>query len=159
MNSKVAKKAAFAIIFAIIMLFATMFFYKNFSEYSGEFVVIENSQNKKIKFSVEIADSQDEWAKGLMFRDSLCAKCGMLFEMHEDVHNFWMKNTFIPLDIIFIDKYGVIKKIHKNAVPKSQSPLSSNVPVNAVLEINGGLSDKLSIKEGDRITYKYFSVK
>jgi uncharacterized membrane protein (UPF0127 family) len=84
----------------------------------------------------------------------------MLFEMgQEAITSFWMKNTLIPLDMLFIAKNGEIKTIHENAEPKSLTGISSEVPVYAVLEINGGRAKALGIKRGDQVIHPYFTGK
>lgn len=143
------------VIFALLPFFAP--YYTNYmNKNSVNSVLVTTSQNQEHLFKVEIADSSSEWQKGLMYRETMCADCGMLFQMPERVQNFWMKNTFIPLDIIYIDSKGIIKKIYKSTTPKSLTPLSSIVPVNGVLEINGGMTDKLNIAEGDKVLHPYF---
>ena len=67
--------------------------------------------------------------------------------------SFWMKNTYIPLDMIFIDKRGVVKKVHANAVPHDTTSISSDVPIRSVLEINGGLAEKLGIVPGTLVRH------
>jgi uncharacterized membrane protein (UPF0127 family) len=71
--------------------------------------------------------------------------------------SFWMKNTFIPLDLLFVGEEGTILHIHRNAVPHDLNSMPSRYPVTAVIEINGGLADKLKIAEGDKVDYAYFS--
>ncbi len=104
---------------------------------------------------VEIADSADERERGLMFRESLDEKTGMLFIFDDSgVLNFWMKNTLIPLDIIFIDEDWRIINIARNALPCRQEPCayySSEIPAKYVLEINGREADKLGIKDRDEV--------
>lgn len=110
------------------------------------------------KFDVEIADDDGELQKGLSERDSLGQDKGMLFVFErKDKYTFWMKDTKIPLDIIFIDDNKIVD-IYKNVPPQDGKenavlPLyTSKAPANYVLEINGGLSDKNGYKVGDTIT-------
>ncbi len=111
-------------------------------------------------FQVEIADDEQERETGLMNRDSLPAGQGMLF-LFPDAREraFWMKNTHIPLDIIYISKSGEVISIQKNTMPMNETPLHSFGPAAAVLEINGGQADVLGIKPGDRITHRFFEGK
>jgi uncharacterized membrane protein (UPF0127 family) len=103
-------------------------------------------------FLVEVADTQEKRAKGLMHRHTLARFSGMLFIYpFEHQANMWMKNTHIPLDMLFIDKNNVIVQIEKNTKPFSQKVISSQQPIKAVLEINGSLSDELKIKVNDVI--------
>ena len=112
------------------------------------------SQSSEYKFEVEIADDAEERAKGLMFRQSLAPNAGMLF-IYPTVQDvaFWMKNTLIPLDMLFIAADGHIVRIEKQATPLSEASIPSGAPVKAVLEVNGGLTDELGVKQGDMISY------
>jgi uncharacterized membrane protein (UPF0127 family) len=104
------------------------------------------------KFKVEIAGDKASQEKGLMFRKKLAADAGMLFDFHQTVlTTFWMKNTILPLDIIFIRSDGTISSIAENAVPYSLAPIPSSEPVQAVLEINAGRAQALGIGPGDAV--------
>ena len=83
---------------------------------------------------------------------------GMLFYFggEEAGRRFWMKNTLIPLDMIFIKADGTIHHIHENAIPKDLTGVPSNGPVAAVLEINGGVSRKLELQKGDKVKHRFF---
>lgn len=108
-------------------------------------------------FHVEIAATPDEMMRGLMFRQSMPEDHGMLFLFAQDAErNFWMKDTVIPLDIIFIRADGIIHHIHENAVPYDETPVSSNGPVRTVLELNGGTAARLGIKPGDTVLHASF---
>jgi len=111
-------------------------------------------------FSVEIADDEAEREKGLMYRDRMAEDHGMLF-LFPDVREraFWMKNTHIPLDIIYISRSGEVISIQKNATPMNETPLNSYGAAAAVLEINGGLADRLGIRAGDQIAHPFFEGK
>jgi len=101
-------------------------------------------------FSIELALTPEQQEQGLMFRRSLPPDAGMLFDFGETREaSFWMKNTLIPLDMLFIDGEGHIADIHERAVPLSEDPIDSKVPVRAVLEVNGGTVSRLGIKLGD----------
>lgn len=103
-------------------------------------------------FAVEIADDDAERARGLMFRETLPQDQGMLFLFPDSAErSFWMHNTPLPLDIIYISAKGEVVSIQKNAIPYDRTPLPSYGPAAAVLEINGGLSDRLGIRPGDRV--------
>jgi uncharacterized membrane protein (UPF0127 family) len=103
-------------------------------------------------FHVEIAADRASQERGLMFRDRMAADAGMLFDFHQSVQlAFWMKNTEIPLDMVFIRADGTVSSIEPNAVPYSTDPIPSAEPVRAVLEINGGRAFALGIKPGDRV--------
>jgi uncharacterized protein len=104
-------------------------------------------------FTVELAATLEQQAYGLMFRRELAADRGMLFPFGEARYaSFWMKNTLIPLDMLFLDAEGRIAFIHRRARPHSLEPISSPVPVVAVLEIPGGEADRQDIRVGDRVT-------
>lgn len=106
------------------------------------------------RFIVEVTRTPEEQAKGMMFRQSLAPDRGMLFPKPQpDLATFWMENTLIPLDIIFIRADGTIARIEANAVPLSREPISSGEPVGAVLEIAGGRAAELGIAPGDKVEW------
>src|SRR5215472_4733843 len=108
-------------------------------------------------FGVELAVTPEEQAKGLMFRRQLPEKQGMLFDFHrEQPTAFWMKNTYIPLDMIFIRADGRILRIAENTKPLSEDLVPSGGPVRAVLEVVGGTAKKLGIAPGDRVGHAIF---
>ncbi len=111
-------------------------------------------------FSVEIADNDADRAKGLMYRKELPEGRGMLFDFHRDQEvSFWMQNTYIPLDMIFIRGDGQILRIEENTVPLSTRMIPSRGAVRAVLEVIGGTSRKLGIAPGDRVASPIFRVR
>jgi uncharacterized protein len=114
-----------------------------------------HSSSGKHRFRVEVARTADEQAKGLMFRESMAPDAGMIFPMvpPRDA-SFWMKNTLIPLDMIFIRADGTIARIEPNTVPHSLEPVASGEPVAAVFEIAGGRAAELGIAEGDRVVWE-----
>ena len=108
-------------------------------------------------FAVEMASTPEEQAKGLMFRRHMPEGQGMLFDFHrEQPTSFWMKNTYIPLDMIFIRGDGRILRIAENTVPLSEALVTSGGPVRAVLEVIGGTARKLGIAPGDRVAHPIF---
>ncbi len=109
---------------------------------------------KRFEFQVEVAGTLAEKRQGLMFRDKLPEKHGMLFlyQPAMDVA-MWMKNTLLSLDILFIDSAGKIIKIERDAEPLSEKSMRSGRPVRAVLEINGGMAGFLGVSVGDRVVY------
>lgn len=112
------------------------------------------SKAKTHHFRVEVAASQEEQAKGLMFRTEMGADEGMLFpEETPRRPSFWMKNTVIPLDIIYVGTDGRILNI-VNALPYDLTPLPSEGIAIAVLELNGGRAEQLGIKPGDKVSWK-----
>lgn len=109
------------------------------------------------KFKIEVAATNKQKERGLMFRKDLDDNAGMLFIWPVDQEiDMWMKNTEIPLDMLFLDKAGNIIKIIANAVPEDLTVLSSGVPARAVVEIGGGQTEKQSIKLGDRVVSPAF---
>jgi uncharacterized membrane protein (UPF0127 family) len=116
------------------------------------------TSDQTYSFQVEVARTPQEQARGLMFRQSMPENHGMLFDFNELRRaSFWMKNTYIPLDLLFIEANGTINSIIENAQPLSLKSLKSEQPVRAVLEINGGLSARLNIKPGDTVQHTLFA--
>lgn len=108
----------------------------------------------KARFTVEVADDAAERSRGLMFVEEMAQSEGMLFVYPEPERPFfWMKNTLIPLDMIFADADGVVTRIHENAIPGDLTGIDGGEGVQFVLEINGGLSRRLGIEEGSEIRH------
>jgi uncharacterized membrane protein (UPF0127 family) len=108
-------------------------------------------------FTVELADTDAEREKGLMFRKELPEGSGMLFDFHVEAPvGFWMQNTYIPLDMIFIRGDGRILRIAENTEPLSTKIIPSGGPVRAVLEVIGGTARKMGIAPGDRVSSPIF---
>ncbi len=106
------------------------------------------------RFRVAVADDPRERGKGLMNVSRMPPSKGMLFLYEEPQHaTFWMKNTLIPLDMIFMDETGKITRIHENAVPMDETVIDGGKDVRAVLEINGGMARKIGIAEGDALRH------
>jgi hypothetical protein len=119
---------------------------------AGEQTVEIASKSGVHIFSVEVVDNDADRAKGLMYRKELPEGRGMLFDFHRDQEvSFWMQNTYIPLDMIFIRGDGQILRIEENTEPLSTRMIPSRGPVRAVLEVIGGTSRKLGIAPGDRV--------
>jgi len=113
-------------------------------------------------FGVEMAVTPEEQARGLMFRRELPDMQGMLFDFHrEQPTSFWMKNTYIPLDMIFIRGDGRIQRIEENTVPLSEALVPANGPVTAraVLEVIAGTARKLGLAPGDRVKHPIFGAR
>lgn len=108
-------------------------------------------------FTVEIAQTPEDQATGLMYRREMAPNAGMLF-IYPAVSRvtMWMKNTLLPLDMLFIDQDGRIKHIVERTVPHSTELIGSNGPVRAVLELNAGTASRLGIKVGDRVVHRAF---
>ncbi len=106
------------------------------------------------RFTVEVADDAAERAQGLMNRPSMPRSAGMLF-LYEAPQRatFWMRNTLIPLDMIFMDPTGTVTRIHENAVPLDETTIDGGPGVQAVLEINGGLARAVGIDVGSELRH------
>ena len=101
------------------------------------------------RFSVEIADEVSERAQGLMGREKMASSAGMLFVYDSPGQvRFWMKNTLLPLDMVFADATGLVTAVHANAVPLDETSIDGGQDVQFVLEINGGLAARLGIAPG-----------
>ncbi len=117
-------------------------------------LTVTTAAGKAHRFTVEVARTPEEQAQGLMNRQSVAPDAGMIFPMEPPrAASFWMKNTLVPLDIIFVRADGTIARIEENTVPLSLEPVLSTEPVAAVLELAGGRSAELGIKAGDRVTW------
>lgn len=110
------------------------------------------------RFSVEIADDPEERSKGLMFRESMPRGAGMLF-VYETPQRaaFWMKNTLIPLDMLFLDATGTVTSVHHDAIPGDLTAIEGGEKVFAVLEINAGLARRYGIGAGSVMRHPVFS--
>lgn len=118
----------------------------------GEVTVI--TAQARHQFRVELAATPETRRKGLMYRRKMAKDAGMLFIFPESRrHGFWMKNTLIPLDMLFVTGDGRIVHVHHNAQPGSLTPIRPGEAAVAVLEINGGLSRQLGIAAGDRLLH------
>lgn len=112
----------------------------------------------RVEFTIEVADTAAARQTGLMHRDSMPADYGMLFDFKTTQPvAMWMKNTLIPLDMLFVAADGRITNIIKRAAPLTLTGRHSAAPVRAVLELNGGTTDRLGIKPGDRLIHPMFT--
>ena len=109
------------------------------------------------RFKVELADNDASRSRGMMFRTSMAPDAGMLFDFgQEQMTSFWMRNTLIPLDMLFIKADGTILNVHQRAIPRDETGISSAGPVRAVLELNGGTASRLGIKPGNKVQHAIF---
>ena len=121
--------------------------------------VVIQSQDKEVLVLVELAKTREQKERGLMFRQELEENRGMLFiEPYPKLLQFWMKDTYIPLDLIFIGEDMKIKGIIKNAKPQSTESLAIDRLSRFVLEVNAGFADKHNVKEGDAVKFLGFTV-
>ena len=109
------------------------------------------------RFQIEVAETPAQMVQGLMFRRSLAADAGMLFDYkHPTTATMWMHNTLIPLDMLFVDARGKIVNIQQRAVPQSDDVITAAAPVRAVIELNGGTAERLGIAPGDQVVHPIF---
>src|ERR1700745_373144 len=109
------------------------------------------------RFNVEVAQTPEQMEQGLMFRRSLAPDAGMLFDYKAPtVATMWMRNTLIPLDMLFVEAKGRIVNIRERAVPQSLDVIAALAPVRAVIELNGGTAARLGIAPGDRVEHPIF---
>ncbi|MCX5813054.1 MAG: DUF192 domain-containing protein [Proteobacteria bacterium] len=112
---------------------------------------------KLCSFKTELAVTPEEHERGLMYRKSLAPDAGMLFVFKEDnVRFFWMKNTYVPLDMVFISSRLEVTGIYRSAKPLDEATLTSWSPAMYVLEINSGKADKCNIRVGSKIKFKNY---
>jgi uncharacterized membrane protein (UPF0127 family) len=121
---------------------------------AGPSVVVQTGE-REVAFHVELARTPEERERGLMFREHLAADAGMLFVFDQpSLQTFWMKNTLIPLDMIFLSPDREIVGIVQNAEPLTLTGRGVNEPSQFVLEINGGLAARLGIRTGQRVQFR-----
>lgn len=121
----------------------------------GELKFIDSKTSKEISsIDIEVADDNAEREQGLMYRETMAENNGMLFLMEtEETQAFWMKNTILPLDILFVDANHRIVSIHTNCKPYSLDQIVSAKPALYVVEVNNGYTTKYGIKAGDLISF------
>lgn len=124
----------------------------------AERTLIKLQSGGEHEFDLAIVNTPVDIQIGLMFCKKMGKDNGMMFLLgpEEKPTAFWMKNTYIPLDMLFVDSFGKIVHIHRNAVPHSTESIPSVKPVVSVIEINGGRADELGIKIGDEVRHRYF---
>jgi uncharacterized membrane protein (UPF0127 family) len=130
---------------------------RGFVTFETSKLVIQTQDGKRHDFRVELALNQRQRMQGLMYRPKLAPGAGMLFDYgRETPVAMWMKNTIVPLDMLFIGADGVVVNIAQRTVPGSLTPIPSDGAVRAVLEINAGTTVRLGIKPGDRVLHRIF---
>lgn len=118
---------------------------------------IATADGRRLAFSVELAQDNAQRGLGLMYRQKMAADAGMLFDFQTDQDvAMWMKNTFIPLDMLFVRADGTIHRIVERTVPQSLETIWSQGKVRAVLEVNGGTVSRLGIRPGDTLVHGIF---
>lgn len=149
----------------VILVIAILLLYSNLSskkpankEYKfhkdGELTFMDSTGQSLVKIDIQIANSEFDRALGLMFRKSMQMKHGMLFIFPiEKIQSFWMENTEISLDMIFVNKNKEIVTIHKNTKIMSDQTYNSTKPAQYVIEVDAGFCDKFNVKVGDKISW------
>ena len=128
--------------------------------FKSEPLSVETAKGATHKFTVELALTDPQMEFGLMYREKMAADHGMLFDFGTPRPvMMWMKNTVLPLDMLFLDQNGVVTHIQENAVPYSEAIISSEGPVNYVIELNAGIIKKLGLAVGDKVTNATISAK
>jgi hypothetical protein len=150
-----------ALVLAVVSMLLPLFATAGRAPRAAELQSLEiATKNGVHPFEVEMAVTPEETSRGLMFRRELAEGHGMLFDFHRDREvSFWMKNTYISLDMIFIRSDGRIMRIAENTTPLSERLVPSNSSVRAVLEVIGGTAKKYGIAPGDRVAGSIFSGK
>ncbi|WP_226803971.1 DUF192 domain-containing protein [Amylibacter sp. SFDW26] len=146
------RKSKYIVSVAFILALPT----QGFANCAVDRVLVQSGKNSA-SFAIEVADTEAERNKGLMFRETMPKFSGMLFVYEApQTASFWMRNTLIPLDMLFINEVGVVTKVHSNAVPLDETPIFGGNDVFAVLELNGGLAQNLGLKEGALLQHPAF---
>jgi hypothetical protein len=155
MNRSVATLCA---ILLLAVMPASVGAQQDLQKFATDRLSIETADGRILDFEVELALTAEQRAQGLMFRRDLPDMGGMLFVYDKDWDiSMWMKNTVIPLDMLFIKRDGRIVAIAERAVPFSLETISSGQPASGVLEINGGAAARLGIHPGDRVRHSAFT--
>lgn len=123
-------------------------------KHEGNLQFLDSLNSPKQEIQIEIADNDFERQTGLMYRKKMASNRGMLFIFDDNtIRSFYMKNTYIPLDLVFIDQNNTIVSIAKNAKPLDESSVRSEGNAQYVLEINAGLSEQWKLKKGDKVNF------
>jgi uncharacterized membrane protein (UPF0127 family) len=130
--------------------------YETVFKKEGQLAFINKNNNDTMKsIDIEIADNDEKRTQGLMWRRSIPDSVGMLFIFEQERPlSFWMKNTYISLDIVFVNKASEIVTIQNNTVPQSELSIPSNKPAQYAIEVIAGFCNKYKIKKGDKIKYR-----
>jgi uncharacterized protein len=145
------------VVAALVLCLALSAAWAQLATFAKSELTIDTASGKQ-HFAIEEAKTSQQMMQGLMYRRSMPADAGMLFEYdHPQPVSFWMKNTLIPLDMLFIGADGTVLDIHERAVPLSLDSIGTDKPVLGVLELNGGTVSRLGIKRGDRVEHPLFA--
>jgi uncharacterized protein len=154
MRGRAAPHAAlFALVFACFFLAVG----DGLADMRRDKLTLVTSTGKHV-FDVEIAETPEDKARGLMFRRSLADDAGMLFPYGPPPQEatMWMRNTYISLDMVFIRGDGIVHRIEHGTEPFSERVISSEGPVSAVLELKAGIANRIGLKPGDRVVHATF---
>ncbi|MBM3551589.1 MAG: DUF192 domain-containing protein [Alphaproteobacteria bacterium] len=150
-------RAAQNFLLTILSVLALLAFATAHAGPGGEVARIVTSTGEHL-FKVEVADTPEMRARGLMFRKSMPGDRGMLFDFRsEGPVSMWMKNTYIPLDMVFIGRDGRVVGVAADAEPLSERIISSPAPAYAVLELNAGVARRISLAPGDQVRHRMFA--
>jgi len=153
-GTTIASHAALVLLVLPALLLQSAFAEPGARHQPGESLLIRTRAGDEHELRVYLAVTNEQRARGLMFVKSLPIDAGMLFVYQQPrMISMWMKNTYIPLDMLFIDQAGRIVHIQENTTPHSRENISSRQPARAVLEINGGLAHRLGIAVGDLVIH------
>jgi len=148
-------RVGIALIFALFT--PSLAFAQDRPDFAMDTLVIETGKGARHEFEIELAVTPEERAYGLMFLKDMAANRGMLFDYGQRQRiSMWMKDTFVPLDMLFIKENGEISRVVERTTPRSLKAIHSHARVRAVLEIRGGTAERLSIAEGDRVVHEIF---
>lgn len=155
-NMMTLLKSAFPALFLIVALQVGMACAASAAQaaphFASEMLSVTSTSGKVHPFTVELATNDAQREYGLMFRTEMAADHGMLFDFETVQHvQMWMENTVLPLDMLFLDKSGMVTRIVENAVPYSKTIIDSGAPVKYVIELNGGIVRKLGLATGDKV--------
>jgi hypothetical protein len=146
-------KQVFLVAFCVLALVVGRL--ENVSAGGMDQVTIQTAKGPQ-SWTIELASDNASRSKGLMFRQEMAPLSGMLFRFEQSRFvSMWMKNTFIPLDMIFANQAGIVTHIHRGAVPQSLEVISSQVPARFVLEVNAGEADRHGIAVGNQLAHPW----
>ncbi len=151
MNSSLSRRTLLGTLVALVAAAPSLVLAQGTEKFKTGKLTI-TSAGKRNDFTVELALTDRQQQQGLMFRRNMAPDAGMLFDYITPTRiTMWMKNTYIPLDMIFIGADGKVVDIAERAVPQSETIIPTKVPARAVLELNGGTAQRLGIKVGDAV--------
>jgi uncharacterized membrane protein (UPF0127 family) len=137
---------------ALFFMMALPAFAETPVKFDKEALIVQTAAGEKITFTVEIADTNEQRQRGLMYRKEMPVDAGMIFDFGASKRvQMWMENTVLPLDMLFVDQAGTVRGIKLNAVPFSRDIIDSVTEVKYVVELNAGITAKLGIKAGDKV--------